>query len=124
MTTIAEIIPSLLNSLVDRRVYRSATPDNLVRDGAGIADFIVYTAPGGTDTEYVDQTAPEMSSSRIQVHALSADPIRVELLIKSVRDTLLASPYTVGVYGSPLDTYDDARKLYGRMQHFSLKYKP
>lgn len=124
MTTIAEIVPALLNSLVGGRVYRQATPDNLVRDKHGIKDFILYTAPGGTDFEYVDQTSPQMSGTRLQIHAVSADPIGADTLIKAVRDRLLASAYTVGVNGSPLDTYDEARKLYGRLQHFSLKYKP
>ena len=123
MATISEIVPSVLNHLVGNRVYRSATPDTLVRAGGVIADFIVFTSPGGDDEEYVDQTIAVTSGARIQLHALSATAIGADTLIMRARDAMLASGYTVGVIGSPMDTYDAARKLYGRLQHLSIKYR-
>lgn len=122
--TIDELIPSLLNTLVSSRVWQNATPDDLPRDAnRQIRDFIIWTHPGGQDSEYVDQTAPEFTNVRLQIEAASVDAIRASLLIKSVRDRLLASDYTVGVYGSPVGNYDAARKLHVKMQQFGIWFR-
>lgn len=118
--TISEIIPALLNDLVDGRVYQKNTPDDLVRVGDRIQDFILWTLVGGQDAEYVDQTMGSHSNARVQINVVSPSSIAADVLIKAVRDRLLASAYTVGVYGSPVGTYDTARKLSGRLQQYGI----
>lgn len=117
------IIPQLLNSLVSNRVYHAATPDNLVRTGNVIQDFFIWTLAGGQDSEYVDQTFGSHSNVRIQLIAVSPSGLAAGNLIRAGRDRLLASDYTVGVYGSPVGTYDAARKLHGRRQQFGIWYR-
>ena len=118
--SIEEIIPTLLNPLAGGRVYESATPDDLVRSGNVIQDFIIWHIVGGQDAEYVDQTMGTHTNARVQIQAVSPSGKAASTLIRAIRDTLLASDYTVGVYGSPVGTYDAARKLKGRWQQFSI----
>ena len=118
---ISEIIPEVLNSLVGNRVWQDATPDDLPRGTDGRAlPFLLFTIIGGQDAEYVDQTMGSSSNARVQIQAVAPGSIAADDLIKLARDTLLASDYTVGVYGSPVGTYDAARKLRGRFQQFSI----
>lgn len=116
------LIPSLLNSLVDGRVWFDTTPDDgPPRDSTGrFRDFIMVTVVGGEAAEYVDQTMPQMANRRVQIQAVSATSEGADALIRAARDRLLASGYTVSVYGSPVGTYDAARKLRGRFQQFSI----
>lgn len=121
--TIDTIIPAILNSLVSNRVWQDATPDDIPRDSKGVAlPFVVWTLVGGQDAEYVGQTMGSHSNARVQITSVAAGSIAASNLCKQVRDKLLASAYTVGVYGSPLGTYDAARKLRGRIQQFSIWY--
>lgn len=121
---IESILPALLNSLVDGRVYESSTPDDLVRDAEGnILDFIIWTIHGGQDAEYVDQTMGSHTNARIQIIYFSRSGLTATAGIRAVRDRLLASDYTVGAYGSPVGTYDTARKLKGRMQQFGIWFR-
>ncbi len=120
---IETIIPALLNSLVGDRVWQDATPDILPRDANDrILDFIIWTLVGGQDAEYVDQTMGTHANARVQIQVVSASGLQAATLIRQARDRLLASDYTVGVYGSPVGTYDAARKLRGRMQQFGIWY--
>lgn len=116
------IIPSLLNSLVGNRVWESSTPDDLPRGNDGILDFIIWTQHGGQDAEYTDQTMGSHTNARIQLIYFSRSGLAAAQGIRAARDRLLASDYTVGVYGSPVGTYDTARKLRGRMQQFGIWY--
>lgn len=121
---IEEILPTLLNSLVGGHVWESATPDDIPRNADGtIADFIIWTQNGGQDAEYVDQTMGTHTNARIQLIAFSASGPQATTLIREARNRLLASEYTVGVYGSPVGTYDTARKLKGRMQQFGIWFR-
>lgn len=123
---IEDLVPEVLNTLVGGRVWESATPENLPRDDITkvVLPFIVWTVMGGQDSEYVEQTpAPTHSNARIQVHAVTPLGTSPSTLMKAVRDALLASTYTVGVYGSPVGTYDAARKLKGRFQQFSVWFQ-
>lgn len=121
---LSEIVPSILNNLVESRVWRKSTPDVLPRDANDrIKNFIIWSSAGGADAEYVDQTFGSHSNARLQVSVFSPSSIQAETLIKNVRDRLLSSGYTVGVYGSPIDTYDGARKLHSQMQQYSIWYR-
>lgn len=118
---ISELVPSVLNTLVDGRVWESETPDELPRNAMGVLPFVIWTLHGGEDSEYVGQTpAPAKSHARVQIHTVATSAIAADILMKDVRDALLASSYTVGVYGSPVGTYDSARRLKGRRQQFSI----
>ena len=120
---IETIIPALLNSLVGDRVWQDATSDNLPRDANNqILPFIIWTLVGGQDAEYVDQTMGTHANARVQIQVVSPSGLQAATLIRQARDRLLASDYTVGVYGSPVGTYDAARKLRGRMQQFGIWY--
>lgn len=121
---IEAIIPSLLGSIVGGRCWHNATPSKLPRDANDqIQDFIIWTLVGGQDAEYVDQTFGTHSNARVQIHAVSPSSLRAASIIRQVRDRLLASDYTVGVYGSPVGTYDAARDLTGRMQQFGVWFR-
>lgn len=119
---VESLIPEILNPLVGDRVWFDATPDDGPPRGANGAflDFIIVTVVGGIQEEYVDQTMGKVANSRVQIHAVSATSQGASDLILAARDMLLASGYTVSVYGSPVGTYDAARKLRGRFQQFSI----
>ena len=122
-STIEEIIPYILNNLFNGRVWESATPDDIRVDGV-ITPFVVWTLMGGQDSEYVEQSpAPSHSHARVQLHVAALSGIQLAALTKAARDAMLAADYTVGVYGSPVGTYDAARKLKGRFQQFSVWFQ-
>lgn len=122
--TLSELIPAVLNSLVNSRVWQDATPDDLPRDGNNVPlPFILWSLMGGSDAEYADSSMPEFSHARVQIHSLAFNVLQTEQLAKDVRNALLASAYTVGVLGSPVGTYDNARKLRGRRQQFSIWFR-
>lgn len=115
------LIPPLLNSLVADRVWFDATPDVLPTDNSGkIMPFLLLTVMGGQDQEYVEQEMGSHTNVRLQINAFAPSTVAVETLIRQARDRMLASAYSVGVYGSPVATYDPARKLRGRFQQFSV----
>lgn len=121
---ISEIIPLLFNLLVGGRVWQDATPDILPRDTNGnILPFILWSIIGGQDQEYVEQVASDFSNARIQIHSVSMGVLISAQLAVKARDALLASPYTVGVLGSAVATYDATRKLRGRRQQFSIWFR-
>ena len=121
MKNISEVIPEVLNALVERRVWQGNTPDDLPRgqDGA-LLPFVIWHVGGGIESEYVDQTAAQMQNYRVHIRAVHTNQVACDQLIVAVRNALLASGYTVGVYGSPAGDYDKARKLYERYQQFSI----
>lgn len=122
--TISDIVPALLNSLVDSRVWESETPDELPRSAGEILPFIIWTLHGGMDAEYVEQSpAPAFSNARVQIHVVARSGQLASQLMKAASDALLASSYTVGVYGSPVGTNDSARRLKGRRQQFSIWFQ-
>lgn len=124
--TLSEIIPSILSGVMGGAVWRDATPDQLPRDPVSgvILPFVIWSIMGGTDSLYIEQfPAPEVSNVRLQLITFSPTAIGVDTLHRDVRDALLASTYTVGVYGSPVGTYDAARKLYGNRQQFSIWFR-
>jgi hypothetical protein len=122
--TLAEIMPYVLNDLFDGRVWESATPDELPRNDAGtILPFCVWTTPGGEAYTYVDKTRPSNVHARVQLHVAHPSAIVAERMIWQALDALLASDYTVDVYGSPQGTYDAPRKLRGKMLQISVMFR-
>ncbi len=122
--SIEVILPALLGPLVAGHVWFDATPDDLPRlPDKSIAPFLILSVMGGEDAEYVEQVMGSHTHARLQVSAYCPGSGAVGILIKQVRDTLLASAYTVGVYGSPVGTYDAARKLRIRFQQFSIWHR-
>lgn len=125
MATISEIIPALLNTTFEGRVWQHSTPDVLPRfSDDSILPFAIWNLMGGQEQEYVEQSpAPVKRNARIQVSVFAPSALVADLLILEARDALLASVYNVGVYGSPVGTYDVARKLVGRFQQFSIWFQ-
>ena len=123
--TLAELIPSVLNPLFDGRVYQNKTPQLLSRgtDGATLP-FVVWLRMGGIDGTYIDQTAPNKRHARVQLTTYAVGDIVCEQLHEQVMLALLGSIYTVGVYGSPVGTYDADRNLTGERQQFSIWFQP
>lgn len=124
-TSISRLIPEVLNSLVDERVWESETPDDIPRDAQGLPKpFIVWDLVGGQDAEYIEQTPfSTHSNARVQIEVMCPSVLEAESLIKQARDALLASGYTVSVLGSPIGTLDGSRKLRGRRQQFSIWFQ-
>ena len=120
--SVRSLVKPLLDPLVANRVWMDTTPDEGPgRDVSGnLNSFILLSVMGGEDAEYVDQTMGDKTHVRLQVSAFAPDTDTVETLIRAVRDSLLESAYSVGVYGSPVGTYDAARKLRVRFQQFSI----
>lgn len=122
--SLEEIITSIVGPVVNGRCWESSTPDKLQRDANDrILPFVIWTLPGGIEQEYIDQTMPEMRNARIQINVVGPSSIECSRIIRQVRDALVNSAYTVGVYGSPGGTYDQARNLRGRRQQFGIWYK-
>ena len=120
---IETIIPTLLNSLFGGRVWELSTPDNIPKGPDGeFLDFLIWDIRGGNDSEYVDQTMSDKTHARFQLAVFSRSGKTATDLLGQARDRLLASEYSVGVYGSPVGTYDSARKLKGRLQQFGIHF--
>ena len=116
-----ELIPPLLNTLVNGRCWWDATPDELPVSAEGaILPFLLLVAMGGQDQEYVEQVMPGHTNMRLQIMAFDRSSIAARSLLDSARDRMLASEYSVGVLGSPVGTFDPARKLRGRFQQLSV----
>lgn len=129
--TLAELIPSLLNSLVDNRVWMNATPDQLPRDAGGIIlPFIIWHQVGGQDQEFLEGTMPSHRHARIQVQCCAPSGITAGELDEAVVQAFLTAsdvpgaPYTVGVLGSPVGAYDADRKLQAPWRQFSVWFRP
>lgn len=124
--TLAGIIPLILNSLVDGRVWQSMTPDNLPRDANDrILPFVIWHRVGGMDSEYVGQSpSPSHRHARIQIASNAPGSIVAERLCEQVYQAMIGSTYTVGVYGSPVGALDAARKLHAPWQQFSIWFQP
>ena len=121
---IETLVPQVLNPIVGGRVWHNATPGAPPRDAQGnFQPFIIWTLHGGQDQEYIGQVMPEFVNCRIQLAAFAPSAIVAGELLRSARDRLLASDYTVGVYGSPLGTYDAARDLEGRVHQFGIWFR-
>ena len=121
--TIETIMASTLNPLFDGRVYESGTPDEIARDETGaFLPFAIWNIMGGTEQEYVDQTRSNKVHRRIQIATFAHDGELASALLREAGARLLSSEYSVGVYGSPVGTYDAARKLRGRFQQFSIQH--
>lgn len=125
MITLSEIIPSVLNALVDGRVYENATPMTLLRGDGGVTlPFVLWFQIGGIDASYIDQTMGNKRNARIMVYSYSPDRIECRQLSEAVTQALLASIYTVTVYGSPVGAYDADRQLQGLKQPLSIWFQP
>jgi hypothetical protein len=125
MTTLSEILPAILNDLVDNRVWQLATPDNLPRDTSGnIQPFVLWHRVGGMDQEFIEGAMPTHRHARIQVQSCAPSGRVADTLAEQVCQALLAAGYNVGVLGSPVGTYDDSRKLYAPWQQFSIWFQP
>ena len=121
--TLSEIIPLILNGLVDGRVWQLSTPDDLPRDSGGILPFIIWHRVGGQDGAFYDQTAPDHAHARVQIQCCARNAIVAERLERQCMQAMLASIYTVGVYGSPVGAYDAARKLHAPWRQFSIWFR-
>ena len=80
--SIETIIPQLLNTLVNGRVWENATPDVLPKDANGdFLPFILWTLHGGQDAEYVEQEMGEFRNCRVQLpHTHTLLPFSVLVL--------------------------------------------
>lgn len=126
LSTLSEIIPFILNDLVGDRVWQLATPDDLPRDAAKRPlPFIIWHRVGGNDDTYIEQRpSPSHRHARIQIRSSAPGSIVAERLGEAVFQAMIDSPYTAGVYGSPVGAYDAARKLYAPWQQFSIWFQP
>lgn len=123
--TLSEIIAQILVPAVGTRVWQNATPDDLPRSSTGvILPFVIWQRMGGQDDTYVEQSpAPEYSHARIQITYFTTMSITTDKLWLQGRDLMLAAPYTVGVYGSPVGAHDAPRKLQGLRQQYSIWFR-
>lgn len=118
---IETIIPSILNDLVDKRVYWNTTPKQLETEPAGAyKDFIIVQLVGGTAGLYVDQTVPGKQHARVQVVACSSSPMGSGKLMGRAMLKFAASGYPVQVYDEPISGYDASRQVHSNMQIFGI----
>lgn len=126
LLTLAEIIPAILNDLVEGRVWQGMTPDDLPRDASKRPlPFVIWHRVGGQDDTYVEQSPlPSHRHARIQIASNAPGSIVAERLCEAVMRAMTAPPYNAGVYGSPVGAVDAARKLHAPWQQFSIWFQP
>lgn len=126
LLTLAEIIPAILNDLVEGRVWQGMTPDDIPRDSAKRPlPFVIWHRVGGQDDTYVEQSPlPSHRHARVQIASNAPGSIVAERLCEAVMRAMTAPPYNAGVYGSPVGAVDAARKLHAPWQQFSIWFQP
>lgn len=112
VTPLEVTIKSLLDELVDSRVYPDAPPDDPV------FPCITYQQVGGRPYTYVDGSLPDKDHARLQfmVHG----PVRSEVMkvARAIPRKLVAPPLSAEIYGGLTSSKDDTAKLYITRQDF------
>ena len=109
---------SLLGPLVSGRCYPDVSPD-----GAAFP-LIIYQQVGGQAVDYVEAKVADKDNARVQVHVWSKNRLEASQIARSARVALVEGDAKATTLGAAVALYDEALKLYGSRQDFSVWYAP
>jgi hypothetical protein len=113
--TIETIVYNALRALVSDRCYADLAPD------VAIKPYIVYQAVGGGSINYTDPTIPDKSNTRMQVAVWADTRTQASTIAKQIEDIMRTHPtMQTTVLGQPVSDYDEATKLRGARQDYSI----
>lgn len=114
MSLEAEIF-NALKGIVASRVYPDLAPDGVT------APYIVYQYVGGEAVNFVTGEQPSKKNTRVQVAVWAASRVEAQALGAQVENVLRGvTTLQATVLGAPVSSYDQASKLRGALQDFSL----
>lgn len=115
------IIAQIMEPLVADRLYWDTTPNQLEQDENGnYKNFIIAQEIADSVPQYVDQTLATKTFARVQLVAVSSNPIERKLLSMRMVNLMVDSPYPVEVYDGSTGGYDDSRQLFSRTSQFGI----
>lgn len=123
---LAALIPSLLNTLLDGRVYWNTTPPSgpVTDENGAVLSFAIAQLVGGADYTYIDQSRPATRDARVQITSFDPDPLVSEALAEAIASAILTGHSPADIVGSPTAIYDPDHELDGKMQIFLITYTP
>ncbi|MDR8398277.1 DUF3168 domain-containing protein [Paraburkholderia sp. USG1] len=116
MASAESVTFAAIKTLAGGHVYPDVAP------AGASTPYIVYQSVGGVDETTFDGT-DTLQNSRMQVAVWSATRAEAASIIKQVRAALTAEPVAGVPIGAPVSVYEDATKLYGSRQDFSIWYQ-
>lgn len=109
---------TLLGPLIGGRCYPDVSPD-----GATLP-LIIYQQVGGQAVDFVEGKVPDKDNARVQVHVWSKTRLEASQIARSARVALVEGTAKASTQGAAVSLYDDALKLYGSRQDFSVWFTP
>lgn len=83
--------------------------------------YITWQALGGEVARFLDNTAADKRNTLLQIDAWAHTRIQATTLIRSIEDTLAASPHFVArPQGEAMSTFEPVTGLYGSIQRYSI----
>jgi hypothetical protein len=114
-------IYTLVGPLVGGRCYPDTT------DGAALPNtfpLIIYQQVGGKAVDYMEGKVTDKDNARVQVHVWSKTRLEASQIARAARVALVEGVAKATTMGAPVALYDEALKLYGARQDFSIWYTP
>lgn len=108
----------LLGSLVGGRCYPDVSPDGAARP------LIIYQQVGGQAVDYVEGKIADKDNARVQVHVWATTRLEASQIARAARVALVEGAAEATTLGAAMSLHDDALKLYGSRQDFSVWYAP
>jgi hypothetical protein len=111
-------IYTALSSLVAGRCYPDVSPD-----GAAMP-LIIYQQAGGKAVDFMEAKVPDKDNARVQVHVWSKTRLEASQIARAARVALVEGAAKASTQGAAVSLHDDALKLYGARQDYSVWYAP
>jgi len=101
------------------RVFPNVAPANTA------LPYIVYTRAGGKPLDDLDlDGSPDTKNVRMQIDVWSDRYLSADRIMTSVGAILTSAPISGTSLGEPTSQWEDATKLHGFRQDFSIFYTP
>ena len=107
-----------LAPLVGGRCYPDVSPDGAARP------LIIYQQVGGQAIDYVEAKVADKDNARVQVHVWATTRLEASQIARAARVALVEGEAEATTLGAAVSLYDDAMKLYGSRQDFSIWCAP
>lgn len=128
---IEEELTTLINPLVDSRLWWNSTPDGMTV-AERKAPFVIAQRTGGQEGQYVDGSLQSLAYARIQFWVWSADYLDTARAVRMLRLAFtLISQDSSGfellrsceLNGAPVDDYSEALKSHGKRLDVTFHYR-